>query len=71
MSITSDCFEILERLSLYSKQDICRALSLSLDIPELFDITDKELFRKLRDYEGAQAYVENGEDDYTDDEDSY
>lgn len=67
MSIREDIIEILSRISLYNNQQLCDILSLALDIPELFGISDKELFRKLRDYEGTQSYME-GADVYDEDE---
>lgn len=68
-NIREDSIEILGRICMYTKQDICKALSLALDIPELFDISDKRLYTLLREYEATQSYMEGAS--YYDEEDDY
>lgn len=61
--------ELLYSIVEYKQLPICRVLSLALDTPEIFDISDAELMERLVQYSDTLQFDDTLYED--DEEDSY
>lgn len=57
MSKHKEIIHSINRIWEYTAEDICRTLSLALDIPELFNISDTDLLLALREHEGLLEFT--------------
>jgi hypothetical protein len=57
------------RIHLYTGNPVCRTLSLALDLPEIFDMNDKDLLEALSKFEGMLEFNNISFED-TDEEDT-
>lgn len=65
-----EIFDIFQRISANTGNDLGITLSLALDMPELLYVSDRVLLEKLKEYENTLTYRELSDEDY-EDEDSF